>query len=144
MNYWLKRYVDGTEIKAIDSVAQVSWRKTPLKNIVEVEAELNNFKLKISGVGNYWQADTFEAVFPGPKSSLIKRCIQKELTSLDHYFVLTREPRATTVSFNAHLPSQDCNILVRQIDTTLHGSWLILEYDLRSDSFKYYFRSSKI
>jgi hypothetical protein len=105
MNGWIKRYSDGSRYIGDDRevyAGRASWTKSSMQNLVRVDLVVNGEVRFLSGVGPYWQSDTFESVFPGG-SCIIKRRIQRQISPGDI----------------GHTPEEI-------------GKWSTLEYDCRT------------
>lgn len=144
MGYWLKRFADGSEIRGTDRAVALriaSWSRSRLDGMVGVELEQHGFVLRIDGPGDFWQSDSYEAVFPGPGSTLIKRQIQRRIGETDTHFRCAVGDGAATVVFNGGLLEGGKWVPIRP---SMRGQWLILEYDVRTRKARYYLRGSRI
>jgi len=141
MGQWIKTLATGVKIVGEDSATTaklVSWSRTPNDDLLQVSLEHQGFTLEIVGLGTYWQSDTYEAAYPGPQSVLIQRRIEKKIEATNQVFRIIQQPKLLRAVFD--------NMIVGKavpIQKAWVGQWLILEYDLRTASARYYVRGKK-
>lgn len=143
MNGWTKYFADGTKYTATDYsilTKTASWRNSRNTDIVAVELEYGPFKLRIDGVGQYWQSDTYESVYPGPASKLTKRRIEKYIEPTDRFYCCYRDNNCLKVCFNSSIEGGRHQAIPKK----WIGQWIILEYDVATRKAIYYLRSKKV
>lgn len=81
MNGWIKHYADGGQYVGDDRdvyAGRASWRKSSFRGLIRVDLVVGDDVRSLSGVGEYWQSDEFEALFPAG-TKMVKRRIQKRI-----------------------------------------------------------------
>jgi hypothetical protein len=66
---------------ASDDNSTVSWRRSRSDSIVRVELWYQGRSVSLEGAGPYWQSDDFEVLLLGSKSRMIRRRVQRLLTT---------------------------------------------------------------
>lgn len=141
MGQWIKTFTDNSELIGTDLAVDagiISWSKTPI-NLLSALLEHDNFIMKIVGLGNYWQSDSYESVYPGPKATLIQRRIEKQIETSDNFIHILQNANTLQVFFNTKVTGGQ----FITIANSWIGQWLIVEYDLKLQVARYYIRSKR-
>lgn len=142
MGYWIKYFTDGTKYIGDDSDPQRSWRHSRSDSVRCVELRDKEFFLQINGLGEYWQSDLMEVVFPSSRSLVIARSIQRLITPNDLFVCRnTSEKYCTATVLDGSIPNPGCAvpIIPKQV-----GKWLTLTCCLKSGLVIYTFKDSKL
>lgn len=138
MGYWQKNFADGSMIRGSDkdvSKGLISWSRSKFQGMSGAVIEHDNHLIEIIGVGDFWQADTYEIqVLTGSKALLVNRRIQKKIAPHDLCFYLSKRPNSLRVSFVANLVEGK----YQQVNMLWISKWFTLEYDLRTQSMRYF------
>lgn len=144
MGYWLKRFADNTQVRGSDravSIGAASWSRSRFDDMIEAELEHHGRILRITGPGQFWQSDTYEAVFPGPQTKLISRRIARLIEPSDTHF------RYAVGESLGHVVFNDQNLteggLFQAISAAHRGKWLVLEYNAEQRKIRHYIRSGR-
>lgn len=142
MGRWVKQYLDGTNYTGTDEAVvrgEASWRRSRNTGIASVSLYHNGAEMKIDGPGEFWQSDTYEAMFPDPgPSRIIKRRIMRMLQPSDMYFTYTICRNGVHVNFDKKTREGRLQLIPQRE----YGKWFVLELDTRSGEIGYaYWRS---
>lgn len=143
MGYWTKRYVDGNSIIGDDILVSrnlISWSKTSLENMIGAEIEDSGIKLEITGIGSYWQSDTYISNFSSPKSQRVKRRIERFIDVNDKFFCYRNQNNSGKISFNQRIENEK----YVSIPPSWINKWFILELDIVTKQISYYIRDGKL
>lgn len=141
MGYWLKKLTNNTEIRGEDSEIDrglISWSRSEcylLSAIVN-----RGYELRLAGLGQYWQSDTYEATSNGD-ISLIKTRLEKQISENDLVYSISNNRNCTSIMITNQIKT---SLPLKAIPKGMVGKWFILEYDLVTKSVKTYFSSEKI
>lgn len=144
MGYWLKKFADGTEIRGTDRAVYMkaaSWSKSRLDSMVETELSHHNKTMQLVGLGEYWQSDTYESVYPG-RTSLIQRRIQRKIEPSDTHFRIQCGNTVFRIEFNDQRLTEGG--VFRKVEKAWHGKWFVMEMNLKTGQWRYYVRSERI
>lgn len=137
MNYWVKKFISDKEIGTDKDIKlkKASWSNGRLDNMVGAELHHNSQHLYISGIGNYWQSDTYEVLMYNSTPKLVSRRIEKQITNQDLYFKYIIGPNKLEMTFNTVL-----NIAGKlvKIESDWINKWLVAEMDVNTHHLKYY------
>jgi len=141
---WVKYYADlsvmvGTDAEIAAKTA--SWRNTQLTDMVGAAIYKDSYKCEIRGAGEYWQSDQMESVFPVSGASVVKRRIMRLITSDDTHFRVAVGIDTARVEFNSGMFEGG---IFFPVNKNLHDRWLVLEYDVRSKTARYYFKDHRV
>lgn len=145
MGYWLKKFADGTEVRGTDRAVYMkaaSWSKSRLDSLVEVELEHHGKTLQLVGLGTYWQSDTYESTYPGPRTSIVQRRIERRIEPSDTHMRIARGNTLFRIEFNDNRVGEGG--VFQKVKKEWHGKWLILEMNLKTQQLRYYIRSERI
>lgn len=144
---WVKYFYDGTSYVATDkdiATRVSSWRNSRFEGLQRVDIFHDESPiLSLSGIGEFWQSDTMEAPVGGEGFHIVKRRVQKRITSRD--IIATIETQGDALAVNVHylLPASliRTTIPLRARDI---GKWLTLEYDVVSGNKRHYLSDVRI
>lgn len=151
MNGWIKYFRDGSveygrDVDVDKGVA--SWSNGRLTGLESVTSTLGDKHLCISGAGEYWQSDDFEVEIldETTEPEMVVRRIQKLIKPGDLKIGLYQSENSFMIKVFTHVDvdaseysDKSFEILPRNID-----QWIVLEYDISSDGFKYYFSQERL
>ena len=143
MNGWTKHFADGTKYVGSDhavAARAASWRNSRNHGMVATELNYGTYKLEIQGPGTYWQSDGYEAVYPGPNTTLLRRRIEKRIEAGDNYVRIRTTDTELVAAFNAPL---DGGKFI-PLGPKLVNKWLILELNIGDMSFSHQIRDKQI
>jgi len=120
-----------------------SWSRGRLDNIDKVTLFHEHYKIAITGDGNYWQSDTYNAVF-GQQPQLVKRRIEKQILEDDLFFEVLKLHNDKTQYLTFLKEKDDDFDLLVPIDKFQIGKWLIFELNLVKNNISYYFSNNRI
>lgn len=144
MGYWLKHFIDGSTYRGTDAdvaVRKASWRMSPCVNMMGVELEQDGCKLEIFGLGEYWQSEQLETAFPQSSSFHTKRRIERKVSPGDTHYRVVSGPGGVKVVFNGGLLE---NARWFPVNKDLYGKWLVVEYNMRTKTARYFFKDNKV
>lgn len=145
MGHWTKFYNNGTKYTGTDTAiarGQASWRKSKNNGIVKVVLEHNDLTLSISGIGEYWQSDEWEAEFPSGKPTMTKRRIMKKVEQYDQIACIRKSLTSYSLRFDAYTPK--AGETPKITNEALIGQWAVVEMDLINHNVYSYFSRKKV
>lgn len=127
---WVKHFADGTTERGDDSLVArraASWSRGRLDSLVRVELHQGTIQATIEGLGEYWQADTYEARIGVNEGVLVQRMICKKLTEDDKFLIHSRPHlHHMKIETTGHVgPYMTPNVDMVKEDQV--GQWLIIE-----------------
>ncbi|RLC97647.1 MAG: hypothetical protein DRI46_12625 [Chloroflexi bacterium] len=143
MNGWTKFFADSTTCVGSDhavAARTASWRNSRNHDMVAVELTCGTKKLHIDGPGIYWQSDGYEAVYPGPHTTLIKRRIEKRIDASDNYVRIRSTGDELNAVFNNALDGGKFVAL----GAKFVNKWLILELNVKDGTFSYCIKDKQV
>jgi hypothetical protein len=141
MGGWGKKFIDGKNLHADSSEVErglKSWSKTECR--LSSAYVSFGYTLEMSGVGDYWQSETYEMSGSATRPTLIKFRIERKITVSDIAYSMTSTIHGTTL----HIGPKPVYPQARSMPPGSVGKWLVLEYDLVTKSIRTYFSSEKI
>lgn len=142
MGFWVKRFAGGDNLYGDDrDIARryISWSRTRLHGMVGALLVHDDFTIEISGPGEYWQSEGYEASLQG-SAVLVKRRIEKQIDPYDRFINHVQTPNGYQVFFNTDMAPPT----FAAIPTSWVGKWLIVEYDVRTKKALHYVANGKI
>jgi hypothetical protein len=144
---WIKHFIDSSIYSATDDdifKQRVSWRHSRFDGLCKVDILHNNsIVLSLSGLGEFWQSDSFEVILGANNPQPIKRRVQKQITQKDLMFTVNRENDILTIEILSTLPKrmyQETHPLALRHT----GQWLTLEYSVPHHRSNFYLSDIKI
>ncbi len=116
-----------------------SWSRTSLQNMYGVDLVECGKTLSIRGTGDYWQSDTFAMSAVTGRSKMIKRRIEFKVPSNTPCSFIDLTSSSCCLEFKVDTTRSDYLDFSKNVD-----EWLILEIDMETTLFKYYFSGEKI
>lgn len=145
MGYWLKKFLDGTEVRGTDIAVQqgsASWTRSRLYGMIGAEVNVLGHTLEIIGPGEYWQSDTYISQILSTNSTLCQRRIERRLEPGDRFFQFKSKGNRTSISF---VPAEFLSeAMLVEVLPEWHGKWLVLEYDIGRQESRYYIKDHKV
>jgi len=142
MGQWTKYYADGTSYTATDDAVGkgvASWRNSRQLGMIKAELIHDKARLEIIGLGEYWQSDTYNCVFPGSKTQLTKRRIEKLVDITDMFYFIEQDDKGLKIVFN----TQCENFGSKAVPQDWKGKWIVAELDIRAKKYSYYVRGDR-
>lgn len=143
MTGWTKHYSDGTKYIGDDykvAAKLVSWRNSKNDDINAVDLKSFDKLLKIVGYGEYWQSDTYETIYPGSKSIIVKRRIMKKIENFDKFFREIKTQDKLIVYFNN---TDKGGGQFNFINFQDYNKWLVIEHSVTSNTLLSYIKDQK-
>ena len=143
MGYWQKTFADGSILKGTDEDVDkglASWSKSKFENMIGASIEHNKKLIEIIGVGDFWQSDTYEVGLLSGKSELVSRKLQKKIAPYDLQYFLAHSPNSLRVSF----VSNSIYGRYHQVNMAWFGRWFTLEYNLITNSMRYFISPGRL
>jgi hypothetical protein len=121
---------------------KASWRASRNDGMIGAWVVHNDAAIKIQGMGEYWQSDTYESnVGQNIKPQRVARRISKKITAADRWFrYLTHMGPQVTIAFN----DLDHTGGMVEVPKEHVGKWMVLEYDIPSDSIRHYISNHRV
>lgn len=142
MGYWLKEYMNGTSLLGEDSLVEkkyLSWSRSPMEGIDSVQLGHDGYILRIEGPGHFWQSDTFEATFPNPKPTVVKRRILRQVHISDQFIQVFNGKGLLRIAFNKNIDSSK----FMAIPPSWLNKWLVLEYDVGKGEARFFIQEGR-
>jgi hypothetical protein len=130
MNGWVKHFADGSKEEGFDHLVKArkaSWSKGRLTDIVKVTMVHGYMEMSLTGTGEFWQSDTFEARVLVNEGQIVERTLYKRLHSQDR-FIMWKRGIQTEMPLEINI-QPDLNTLGMSFRGTFHdeiGKWLIM------------------
>jgi len=151
MGGWTKSFLDGSSIIVTSEDAlqgKGSWSKSRLDGMSGASLSEGGRHIAITGPGEYWQSDDLEVDVgvSGPAKVMVRRLMKRidpaerllQVLRTEHSIML----RVIDVRFGVGtILTADT---LSSIPQDKAGQWLVLEYSVEKDAFKYYYSPERI
>lgn len=145
---WIKYFVDGSSCVGSDeliSKGKASWIHSRNHGIVKVALFHDSMIVSINGLyGNWWQSDTFEAIYGNPQSKLISRRIMRQIGDNDQFMYVDQLNKEKHLEIEIHKNNREIITSQNQVRNRFclkeyRGKWLVAEMNVLENITGYYF-----
>lgn len=142
MGYWIKRF-HNQEYRGEDEEirkGRASWRLSRQEGMIGAELGHNNKLLRIDGLGQYWQSDTYCSAVGGPQLTLLSRRIMRRLKESDCFYSILNTGDVYTVRFVNTADGEG----YRPVPREWKNKWYVVEYRLTENAIVSYISGDKV